>query len=178
MEILELETIISLLSFSFSKIRWKVTFRIQRHSPSCSSSPTPLAHTALWWSSVFELLLLCPACPCGPLSPAYSPPHPPYSLPTSGKADSWVALPGSTFWCSLFSQESFPQRWHLYTSAKPTLPMLGKHLQNWISKDTHGHKVSLPFCVSITKRVVVTLQWRHPADTSCRATVSTTSRED
>lgn len=85
MEILELETIISLLSFSFSKIRWKVTFRIQRHSPSCSSSPTPLAHTALWWSSVFELLLLCPACPCGPLSPAYSPPHPPYSLPLQAR---------------------------------------------------------------------------------------------
>ena len=164
MEILELGTIISLLSFSISKkIRWRVTCRLQRSSPSllpsCSDSSAKDS----------SLLPLCPACPCVPLCSTCWPPHLPHS---SQGLLSWVLCLDQPSGSLCEARRHSPKG---DTCTLQWSPLCRCWVNTCRAEFQRMHVVTkdlFHLCVLITKGVVVTLQWRNPADTSCRAVVT------
>ena len=159
MEILESETIISLLSFSvLEEIRWSPLEALKK-LPVAFLQPLPSrSDSSVEASSVVPP---CPAHPCGPLCPACWPRRLPPSLPTP---------PGLTLGCSAWinllvfpvQPGDIPSRVASVHLSETTLHMLGEHLQSWVSKDAHGPRVSLPFLCHNYKgnSNTVTLLWR------------------
>ena len=158
MEILESETIISLLSFSIlEEIRWS-PLEAPKKLPVAFLQPRPSrSGSSVEASSVVPP---CPAHPCGPLCPACWPRRLPPSLPTPPGLTLLGALPGSTFWFSLFSQETSPQGWHLYTWVKPLCICWVNTLRTEFQRMHMVPEYLFHFCVIITRGIVVTLLWR------------------
>lgn len=141
MEILELGTIISLL-FSFSIFKKKIESHLQaprQLSFLYPQSYSSFAQVALWRAPqcclcVVRSCIVHYTMPCLPaISPAPSLPAP----PDTDSLDSVDQPSDSPYSAGRHS----PQQWHLYTSIKATLSILGKHSLNWTKKDAQSQKV-------------------------------------